>query len=134
MISSELARELSIDPSTMSKRIQVYLLESDRNMASRHLDDRTLNDVRRAHGLLQTGEATTWREAVQMAIGTWVAPLPPASTQEVMRRLDALETGVAQIGQEVAWIAGYLREAQARRASPGRVDRPEESGASGLPG
>ncbi|WP_255673312.1 MULTISPECIES: hypothetical protein [unclassified Deinococcus] len=43
-----------------------------------------------------------------------------------MKRLDALETGMAQIAQGVTWIAGYLRDAQARRASQGRTDHQED--------
>ncbi|MBB6016919.1 hypothetical protein ACFP9V_03980 [Deinococcus radiopugnans] len=104
MLASELGRELGWDPSTMSKRLTIYLDESGRSRnTSPYLDDLTIKHIREANDLKEAGEAKTFRVAVQKIVGSYTEPVPPESVKQIERRLDAIE-------QSQAGLHGKLNE------------------------
>lgn len=117
MLKSELARELKVDPSVMSKKCRDYFAAT-KKPDQRHLDDETIQHLRAAHQLFESHAARTWTEAIERVLGTYVEPIPGKSAQEIVQRLDQLEASLTKIGEEVAWIATYLRERSERQGSP----------------
>lgn len=117
MLKSELARELSIDASVMSKRCRDYLAAAGKT-DERYLDDETVGHLRAAHQLVTSHAARTWGEAVDRVLGNYTEPVPAKSAQDIVQRLDRLEASLTKVGEEVAWIATYLRERSERQGSP----------------
>lgn len=97
MLASELGRELGWDPSTMSKRLTIYLDESGRSRnPSPYLDDLTIEQIRASNDLKEAGDAKTFRVAVQKIVGSYTEPVPPESVRQIERRLEAIEQ--SQVG------------------------------------
>ena len=109
MLSSELAVDIGIDPSVMSKRLGTYFQEAGRER-ERHLSTQTIADVRQAHQLLNTGQARSFKTAVQMALGTHTEALPPESAREILQRLDNLERSQGVILRHVERLLTYVEQ------------------------
>lgn len=110
MLASELAVELNVDPSLMSKRLTLYFAERG-EVRPRLLDAQTAEQVRQAHELLQLGQAPTFKVAVQMVRGTFVEAVPPESVRALEQRLMQLESGQAKTLDTVTNILRYIESA-----------------------
>lgn len=110
MLASELALELNVDPSLMSKRLSVYFAERG-EVRPRLLDAQTAGQVRQAHELLQLGQAPTFKVAVQMVRGTFVEAIPPESVRALEQRLMQLESVQAKTLDTVTDILRYIESA-----------------------
>lgn len=110
MLSSELAVDIGIDPSVMSKRLGTYFQEAGRER-ERYLSPQTVADVRQAHQLLNVGQARSFKTAVQMALGTHTEALPPESAREILQRLDNLERSQDVILRHVERLLTYIEQA-----------------------
>lgn len=111
MLASELATQLRIDPSAMTRRLSLYYAESGRQR-QRNLDEKTVEAMTEIQRLLESNEAKTAREAVQMLLGKYRAPIPASSVQEVLRRLSAIEATQSSILEQVAAISNYVASRQ----------------------
>jgi hypothetical protein len=111
MLASELAEELKIDPSVMSKRLGVYFQETGQEK-TRILSEQAANHLRSAHELLTTSRSHNFKTAVQMVIGTFTEPVPPESVRLLERRLENLETMQAQTLETVKRILEHVEKQQ----------------------
>lgn len=118
MLASELAQELGIDPSIISKRLKTYFKEIGEEKP-RHLDKRAVGDMQQAHELLAAKKARSFNEALQMVVGTFVEPLPPESVRLIESRLVQLEHVQAEMLKKVDLILQYMEASLARRAAQG---------------
>ncbi|MFW8627639.1 hypothetical protein [Deinococcus sp. ME38] len=116
MLKSELARELNLDASVMSKKCKDYFAAAGKS-DERHLSSETVKDLREAAALVESNAARTWREAIDRVLGQYTEPVPSESAREIIQRLDQLETSVTKISEQVTWIAGYLRERADRQGA-----------------
>ncbi|WP_216325963.1 hypothetical protein [Deinococcus aestuarii] len=114
MLASELARELDVDPSVISKRLNIYHAEMG-TARPRLMDDQTVTHMREAHALLTSGKAGTFKQAIQQLLGRYTAPIPSESAQELLRRMEALETNQTQLVKRMDQIAEYLRGVLVKR-------------------
>lgn len=110
MLASELAQELGIDPSLMSKRLGVYYWEAGKDRP-RLVDAQTAGHVRHAHALFESGQARSFRDAVQMALGTFVEAIPPESVRELESRLTQIESVQREILDTVTRILRHIESA-----------------------
>ncbi|MEF2277024.1 hypothetical protein V3W47_01860 [Deinococcus sp. YIM 134068] len=114
MLASELAEELGVDPSVITKRLTAYRAETGQEK-TRLLDAQTAEHMREVHRLLQTQTATTTREAVQRALGRWVGPLSTGEAHQLSRRIEQVDTRLQQIGQMVGEIHDIVTTRQRQR-------------------
>lgn len=114
MLASELAEELGVDPSVITKRLTAYRAETGQEK-TRLVDARTAEHMREVHRLLQTQTATTTREAVQRALGRWVGPLSTGEAHQLSRRIEQVDTRLQQIGQMVGEIHDIVTTRQRQR-------------------
>ncbi|GAA5514947.1 hypothetical protein Dcar01_03711 [Deinococcus carri] len=110
MLASELAAELQVDPSVISKHLNVYFGELGQER-QRYLSDQTADQVRQAHQLLETGGAKSFRTAVQMVLGMYSEPVPPESARLIEQRLARLEDIQQQTLGQVNQMLRYLETA-----------------------
>ncbi|WP_161882799.1 hypothetical protein [Deinococcus alpinitundrae] len=110
MLASELATELGVDPSVITKRLQIYHAESGTER-SRLLDGRALTCLKEAHRLLTTNRAATTKIAVQMALGTYVEPVSSEGARELREAIRRLEKNQAE-------TVSLVREVLARLPVP----------------
>lgn len=110
MLKSELAREIGIDPSVMTKRHREYCRLADIDENERYLDANTVADLRAASEMVSNGTARNWPEAVRRRLGQHVDPVPPSSVAEIIQRLSALETNVRLIAEQLGRIESSLRD------------------------
>lgn len=115
MLSSELAVDIGIDPSVMSKRLNTYFQEAGRER-ERYLSAQTVTDIRQAHQLLNGGQARSFKTAVQMALGTHTEALPPESAREILQRLDNLERSQGVILWHVERLLTHVEQAFEQQA------------------
>lgn len=116
MLKSELAQELNLDASVMSKKCKDYFAAAGKP-DERHLSSETVKDLREAAALLHNNTARTWKDAIARVLGQYAPPVTSEGAREIIQRLDQLETSVTQISEQVAWIAGYLRERADRQGA-----------------
>lgn len=107
MLASELAEQLGVDPSAMTRRLGLYYAESG-TRKQRMLDATTVEAMRQVQQLLDDNQARTAREAVQRVVGTWVAPVPATSAQEILQQLEAIEAKQSMLVEQVGEIHAYL--------------------------
>ena len=119
MLASELATELSAEQSLMSKRLAIYYREKGLKKP-KLLDEESVRDIRRAYQLHSTGQAKTYKQAVQMTLGTYVEAAPPESVRSLERRLTQIEQVQSETLEKVSQILDYLQTIQARRAAQGQ--------------
>lgn len=119
MLKSELARELGIDPSVMTKRYRQYCQIADIDETERYLDSQTVDDLRAASEMVRDGSARNWPEAVRRRLGQHVDPVPSSSVAEIIQRLSGLEASVRLLGEQLGRIESGLRE----RSVPSTVSR-----------
>lgn len=112
MLASELALEMGVDPSVISKRLGVYFDETG-GQRERHLSAQTVDDMRRAHQLLESGRARNFKQSLQMVLGTYAEPLPPESVRVLERRLEHLESVQTATLDKVTRILQHLEAAAA---------------------
>lgn len=123
MLASELALDIGVDPSVISKRLNVYFSETG-EQRERYLSARTVENVRRAQQLLESGKARTFKDAVRMVLGTFAEPVPPESVRVLEKRLAQLETVQAETLDRVNRILQYMEMALAHPSSTHGHDRP----------
>ncbi|WP_295823382.1 hypothetical protein [uncultured Deinococcus sp.] len=123
MLPSELARDLSIDQSVLSKILNRYYQISGGHRP-RTLPPEVVAHIREVRRRVETGEATSMPQAVEMVLGTYVAPIPPASAREVMQsmaavqtRLDEALTRLERIETTLIGIEAYVERSRAQRAA-----------------
>ncbi|MVN88756.1 hypothetical protein GO986_18620 [Deinococcus sp. HMF7620] len=116
MLKSELARELGIDASVMTKKCKDYFAAVGKP-DERHLSTETVRDLREASALLDSNAAKTWKEAISRVLGNYTEPVPPESVRHIVQRLDHLESRLTKVAEEVSWIAKYLRERADRQGA-----------------
>lgn len=114
MLASELAQELGVDPSVITKRLTAYRAETGRDK-TRLLDGQTAEHMREVHQLLQAQVATTTREAVQRALGTWKGPLSAGEAHQLFGRIEQLEASLQQINGLVVEVHGIVTARQQQR-------------------
>ena len=91
MLASELATELGVDPSVITKRLGVY--SAERGMErTRILDQQTITAMREVDRLLNDQVAPTVKVAVRKVLGTHLDPVPPDSVLKLFKHLHTLET------------------------------------------
>ncbi|WP_216322897.1 hypothetical protein [Deinococcus aestuarii] len=114
MLASELARELDVDPSVISKRLNIYHAEMG-TARPRLMNDQTVTHMREAHALLTSGKAGNFKQAIQQLLGRYTAPIPSESAQELLRRMDSLEANQTQLVERMEQIIEGLRKILAKR-------------------
>lgn len=131
MLPSELARDMMMDQAAMSKLLKRYFLESG-TQREPTLSPEVVSHVREVQRLLATGAAATIPQAVQIVLGTYVAPIPTASARAVLQSLAELRTGVDEaldrlkrIEGEVVRVSEYIARVQARQAARTVSDSPD---------
>lgn len=117
MLKSELARELGIEPSVMSKRLKLYVGLAGIGEPGRYLDDKIVRDMEEVHKLLQDEPAMSTREAVQRVLGQFIEAVPPAIALSIDQRLTALEEGQGRLDAMVTEMLTYMRQTRERRAA-----------------
>ncbi|MGY2897041.1 hypothetical protein [Deinococcus sp. UYEF24] len=122
MLASELATELGVDPSVITKRLGVYCAEKGIER-TRNLDQQTITDMREVDRLLTDHTAPTVKVAVRKVLGTHLDPVPPDSVIELFNRLQAIETSQATtlrlVEQILEAIEGVRQRAEQRRQMEG---------------
>lgn len=108
MLASELATELGVDPSVITKRLNVYSAEKGIER-TRNLDQQTIADMREVDRLLNDHMAPTVKVAVQKVLGTHLEAVPPDSVRELFNLLHAMETRQKVTLQLVEQIAATLQ-------------------------
>lgn len=124
MLASELARELDIDPSAMTRRLTLYHAES-RTERERMLSGKTVDDMRRVQCLLDDGEAPTAKQAIQMVLGQYTEPVASGTALIILQRLQWIEEQVLPdvvnrletVAMTVSRIDEYLHALSQRRAA-----------------
>lgn len=119
MLASELAQEMEIDPSLMSKRLGIYFGELGKER-TRLLDGQVVGHMRHAHELLETGQSRTFKTAVQMILGTYVEAVPPESVRLLESRLAQIENVQAQTLDSVNRILQLIEGATTPHDSHGQ--------------
>jgi hypothetical protein len=114
MLGSELAQELNIDPTVLSKRLSVYHEEAQTER-TRLLDEDTIEGMRQAHKLLKAKKAQNFRQAVLMVLGEYEPPMDADQARQVVKRLDAIEASLGQLTETVNWMAEYMRERKGKQ-------------------
>jgi len=122
MLASELAQELKIDPSVMSKRLSVYFQECGEEK-SRILSEQAVQHLRQAHELLISKKALNFTTAVQMVIGTYTEPLPSAVVRRLESRLAHIENVQAQTLESVNRILEYIDTSLPQEVLPEQQDQ-----------
>lgn len=110
MLASELALEMGVDPSVISKRLGIYFEETG-SQRERHLSAQTVDVMGRAHQLLESGRARNFKQSLQMVLGTYAEPLPPESVRVLERRLEHLESVQTATLDKVTRILQHLEAA-----------------------
>lgn len=118
MLASELAQELEIDPSLMSKRLGAYFMEIG-EPKPRLLDAQACEHLRHVQVLLSNGKARNFLQGVQMVLGTYAEPVPPESAQRLEKRLEQIETVQADLLDKVTRMLSHMEAEIARRANRG---------------
>lgn len=108
MLASELATELGVDPSVITKRLGVYSAEKGIER-TRNLDQQTITDMRQVDRLLNDQVAPTVKVAVRKVLGTHLDPVPPDSVLQLFKRLDTIETRQVATLRLVEQIAETLQ-------------------------
>ncbi|CAM3926989.1 hypothetical protein [Deinococcus marmoris] len=108
MIRSELADELGVNSSTVQKWLSTYSQLTERTI-ERRLDDQTINDMQRARTLMRDRPGMPFREALERALDLFVEPVPPASVERLMGRLDDLENTLAGIEDRQMVLQDHLQ-------------------------
>ncbi|WP_119673543.1 hypothetical protein [Deinococcus sp. RM] len=116
MLKSELARELNLDASVMSKKCKDYFVTAGKP-DERYLSSESVNHLREAATLIELNAARTWREAIDRVLGQYAAPVPSEGAREIVQRIDQLETKVTHVAEQITLIATYLRERAERQGS-----------------
>jgi hypothetical protein len=109
MLASELATELGVDPSVITKRLGVYTAEKGIER-TRILDQKTITDMQQVHQMLKNHVAPTVKIAVQKVLGTHSEAIPPDSVVKLFSLLHAMETKQEAISRLVEQIAATLQE------------------------
>lgn len=117
MLASELAQELGIEPSVMTKRIGAYFLEKGVSR-ERHLSEKTVENLREAHALFDKGEARSFKDAVQLVLGTYLEPVPPESARLIMNQLEALTRSQADLLQKLDQVMSYFETSIDEKPEP----------------
>ena len=118
MLASELAMELETEQSLMSKRLGIYFAERGLNKP-RLLDEQSVRDVRQAYQILATGQAKTFKQAVQLTLGTHIEAVPPESVRNLERRLERIEQVQAETLDKVSQVLRHMEATLARRSAQG---------------
>ncbi|MFK7602087.1 hypothetical protein ACI3L1_07720 [Deinococcus sp. SM5_A1] len=123
MYASELAQELALDPSVITKRLAAYRAETGQER-SRLLDTKTVGHMREVHRLLQSRTASTTREAVRRVLGQWSDTLPAEEAHELVQRVAVVEATLGRIEQLVTEMHAIVqtRDRQRSRATSERLD------------
>jgi hypothetical protein len=116
MLASELARELQIDASIVSKRLMVYHAESG-TTRDQYLADQTIKHMREAHELVITRPDMTFKLAIRQVLGKFTTPLPGETAYELHQRMVVLEQQQVALIDRMEQIAGYLRQLLLKRDS-----------------
>ena len=116
MLASELARELKVDQTGMSKRLGVYFSERGVDRP-RLLDEQAVREVRQAYQICAAGQAKTFRQAVQLVLGTHIEAVPPESVRNLERRLERIEQVQAETLDKVSQMLERMEAIVARRAA-----------------
>ncbi|MBB5364853.1 hypothetical protein [Deinococcus humi] len=96
MIRSELAEILGVNPSVVRKWLLTYSDLTGQTIETR-LDSQTVTDMQSARALALAQPGMAFREALERVLGTYTAPVPPASVVELMGRLETLDTALARV-------------------------------------
>jgi hypothetical protein len=109
MLASELARELQIDASIVSKRLTAYYAEAE-TPREQYLTDQTIAHMRSAHQLVITKPDMTFKTAIRQVLGKFTAPMSGDSAYELHGRMLALEQQQMALGDKMDKISEYLRQ------------------------
>lgn len=115
MIRSELALELDIEPSVLSKDLKKYERTMGKEVG-RHLDDEAISHIRQARQFMRDRRAATFEHALGLVLGTHRDPLPSETVVQLFYRLEQLEKDQAETLATVQKILSYMDETRARRA------------------
>lgn len=110
MIASELALELGITPSVMSKRLKTYCQEAETELNGLHLPEKVVADMRQVNKLLESKTDLTTLRAIHIALGYIDTPVPPRSAQELAKRMDKLEDSLQRVNSKVDRLLEILEE------------------------
>lgn len=114
MWASELAEELGIEQSVLSKRLAVYRAEVGQER-SKSIDGQTAEHQREMHRLLATKDAKTAREAVLRVLGKWTPPVGASEAGQLLLRLEQVEVTLKGIEQMVSDLHGSMQRKQRDR-------------------
>lgn len=114
MWASELAEELGIEQSVLSKRLAVYRAEVGQER-SKSIDGQTADHQREMHRLLATKDAKTAREAVLRVLGKWTPPVGATEAGQMLKRLEQLEETLGGVERMVSDLHGSMQRKQRDR-------------------
>ncbi|QLG10696.1 hypothetical protein HLB42_07875 [Deinococcus sp. D7000] len=129
MYASELAQELALDPSVITKRLAAYRAETGQER-SRLLDAKTVGDMREVHRLLQGRTAATTREAVRRVLGEWSDTVPAEEAHELVQRVSSLEATLGRVERLITEMHAIVqaRDRQRNWAASERLDAAPQAG------
>lgn len=117
MLASELAQSMSMDPTLVSRRLNMIYQEIGRERG-RFLDNDAVDAFRKATDVLKAGQAKTFRDAVRSVLGKHVSGISADSVQQVIDRLDALQAQQAVILQTLQELMSRSGDSDDTRPEP----------------
>lgn len=111
MLASELARELNVTPSVMSRRLQHYYRTTGFNGSTQPLESKVIEDMRQVHLLMAEHPGTSMAKALDIHLGKGIVPVPPAVAQDILQRITAVEASQKRIEEKIDRLLKYFRKA-----------------------
>lgn len=109
MLTADIRRMLDWDSSTANKRVHLYyqLSKKPRGDSPYHSEE-VIGDLKKANELFESGEAETFRSAVEMVLGIYAEPAPPKSVRMIDQRLEQLEKGQTEVHRQLVAIKSTI--------------------------
>lgn len=125
MLTSELAHELGISPSAMSRRIGQYCEASDQAPSRGPLPRETIKAMRELQRLMQEHPGMTSPKALAVLLGKESKPVPHHTAEQILQRIEQIEASQKELAEEVRGVLTYFRRYYGETS---KAAGPQESG------